>query len=201
MDSHLELWDYRRRVAAIYDSVRGGGRGEKTWSKWVSARDQLFRTHSQTPIDDTAGFKGLPYFPYDDRWRVAASFETVKGGSRGEFREVGRLDFKLLNEDQTLPVFWLESYGGGLFVPFRDLTNGTTTYGGGRYLLDTVKGADLGWEGDRVVLDFNYAYHPSCVHSDRWVCPLASPESRLDIAATAGEMLVGAGVPDDRNAS
>jgi hypothetical protein len=84
---------------------------------------------------------------------------------------------------------WLNAYGGGVFVPFRDATNGAATYGGGRYLLDTVKGADLGHNGDAMVLDFNYAYHPSCVHSLQWSCPLAPPGNTLDIEVTAGERL------------
>jgi uncharacterized protein (DUF1684 family) len=72
-------------------------------------------------------------------------------------------------------------------VPLRDATAGTTTYGAGRYLLDTVKGADLGMEGDRLVLDFNFAYNPSCAYDPRWVCPLAPPPNRLDVAIEAGE--------------
>ena len=67
MDSHLELWDYRRRVAAIYGAVRIGGAGEETWSRWTAARDHLFSTHPQTPIDNPATFEGLAYYPYDER--------------------------------------------------------------------------------------------------------------------------------------
>jgi uncharacterized protein (DUF1684 family) len=76
-----------------------------------------------------------------------------------------------------------------VFLPFRDATSGRTTYGGGRYLLDTAKGADLGTAGTRVVLDFNFAYHPSCVHSAQWSCPLAPPENHLPVAIEAGERL------------
>jgi uncharacterized protein (DUF1684 family) len=85
--------------------------------------------------------------------------------------------------------YWLEAYGGGVLVPFCDLTKGNETYGGGRYLLDFAKGADLGSNGDEVIVDFNYAYHPSCVHSDRWSCPLAPAENRLPVAVSAGERL------------
>ncbi len=84
---------------------------------------------------------------------------------------------------------WLDAYGGGVFLPFRDATNGRSTYGGGRYLLDTVKGADLGHEADQIVLDFNYSYHQSCVYSERWSCPLAPPANRLTFAVEAGERL------------
>jgi uncharacterized protein (DUF1684 family) len=89
----------------------------------------------------------------------------------------------------TLDVFWLDAYGGGVFLPFRDATAGGTTYGGGRYLLDTAKGADLGSDPDgRLILDFNFAYHPSCHYSPRWSCPLAPPGNRLTAAITVGEL-------------
>jgi len=84
-----------------------------------------------------------------------------------------------------------QCYAGGLFVPFKDATSGHETYGGGRYLLDTIKSADLGSDAatGTVVLDFNYAYHPSCTYDPRWVCPLAPPDSRLTIPIRAGERL------------
>jgi uncharacterized protein len=88
---------------------------------------------------------------------------------------------------QELELFWLEAYGGGLFLPFRDATSGDSTYGAGRYLLDTVKGADLGSEGGRLVLDFNFAYNPSCAYDPKWVCPLSPPANRLAVAVQAGE--------------
>jgi uncharacterized protein (DUF1684 family) len=74
-------------------------------------------------------------------------------------------------------------------LPFRDATSGRDTYGGGRYLLDTVKGADLGHEVDEIILDFNYAYHPSCVHDSRWSCPLAPHENWMEVEVRAGERL------------
>ena len=86
-----------------------------------------------------------------------------------------------------LALFWLDAYGGGVFLPFADATRGRETYGGGRYLLDTVKGADLGEEDGRLVLDFNFAYNPSCSYDPRWVCPLSPPENRLPVAVRAGE--------------
>jgi uncharacterized protein (DUF1684 family) len=92
-------------------------------------------------------------------------------------------------------VFWMAGYSGGIFIPFRDATNGTETYGAGRYLVDAAKGADLGaapgphpssWA---LVLDFNFATQPSCAFDPRWACPLAPPENRLDRDIRAGERL------------
>jgi uncharacterized protein (DUF1684 family) len=196
----LDLLDYRRRVAAMYGDVRAGGAGAPTWSRWRTARDELFAEHPQSALSPDAreGFAGLRYFPYDPAWRFEATVEPRDGGDlpvghsgAGEtsFRRVGLIRLTVAGEEVQLTVFWLAGYGGGVFLPFRDATSGTDTYGGGRYLLDTVKGADLGSGDGRLVLDFNYAYHPSCVHDNRWSCPLAPPENRLALEVRAGERL------------
>ena len=93
----------------------------------------------------------------------------------------------------TLDLFWLDAYAGGLFVPFRDETSGTESYGGARYLLDTVKGADLGTADRRLVLDFNFAYNPSCAYNPKWVCPLSPPANTLPVPIRAGERLSSSG--------
>jgi hypothetical protein len=190
MSQTLGLWDYRRQVDAIYARVRAGD-GERVWNDWRRSRDDLFATHSQTPIDDVSAFSGLDYFPYDPAWRTTGRFVASDETPWGDFVRIGHLEFAVMGREATLPMFWLDTYGGGVFVPFGDLTNGSATYGGGRYLLDSVKGADLGHHGDQVVLDFNYAYHPSCVHSPRWACPLAPADARLGFEVTAGERLIG----------
>ncbi len=96
------------------------------------------------------------------------------------FARVGRIVLPGLG---GLDVWSLRSYGGGLFLPVKDALAGDRTYGGGRYLLDTVKGADLGTSHDgTLVVDLNFAYNPSCAYDPAWTCPLP----------TAGNVLVGA---------
>ena len=194
---NLDLWDYRRQVSDIYARVRAG-QGREAWERWREARDDLFAHHPQTPVEDTKRFSGLRYFPYDPAWRAIGTFVSEEGktldvghSGRGttSFRRLGTVEFDVAGRSGRFGLYWLTGYGGGVFLPFRDATNGEETYGGGRYLLDAAKGADLGHEGESIVLDFNYAYHPSCVHSSRWSCPLAPPENRLDFPVTAGEML------------
>lgn len=186
---HLDLWDYRRRVAALYDTVRDMGVGPESHRIWRKGRDDLFATHPQSPIEPGDEFDGLPYYPYDDAYQVNATYIAETEKKWGEFSRVGRVEFTVIGQDVSLPVFWLDAYGGGVFVPFGDTTNGSDTYGGGRYIIDTVKGADLGHTGPAVMLDFNFAYHPSCVHSVRWACPLAPSTSKLNLAVEAGERL------------
>lgn len=200
MTQTLELLDFRRQVADLYRQVRMGNGSEETWEAWRVSRDHLFTTHPQSAIEDQSKFSGLPFFEFDPNWRTVGRFvaddETAavvdhSGAGTTTFRKVGNVEFELFGQTRSLEVLWLDAYGGGAFIPFRDQTNGHSTYGGGRYLIDTVKGADLGQTETGLILDFNYAYHPSCVHSDRWSCPLAPVANRLDIEVRAGEQLVG----------
>jgi uncharacterized protein len=197
---YLELLDWRRRTSELFAELRQRDASPETLSWFRNAKDDLFRSHPQSPIPATerSTFPGLEYWPFDAAVRVTASFEPIAGdppssiGQEVTFVRIGTLRFTLYDEPRTLAAFWIEGYAGGLFVPFRDATAGTETYGAGRYLLDTIKSADFGsdYQQGTVVLDFNYAYHPSCAYDPRWVCPLAPPDSRLAVAVRAGERLI-----------
>jgi uncharacterized protein (DUF1684 family) len=115
----------------------------------------------------------------------------ISTGGEEAFTRIGRLSIPFPTGPRWLGAYWMAGYAGGLFVPFRDATNGAETYGAGRYLLDTAKSADLGAGAapNSVVLDFNFAFHPSCAFDPKWSCPLAPPENRLDIRIEAGERL------------
>jgi len=106
------------------------------------------------------------------------------------FTRVARVEFAVNGIGHALALYWLEGYGGGLWLPFGDSTNGTSTYGGGRYLYDTIKGADLGASTTELVLDFNFAYNPSCTYDERWSCPLPPAENRLPLEIAAGERVI-----------
>ena len=196
----LELLDWKRRVFSLYAEVRGSADPEGAWRRWRAERNALFRSHPQSPFpaDERDGFPGVPYFDYDPAFRVLG--EVVRGddelrdvgASGGEtvrFRRFGSVRFELGGGPRKLAVYWLESYGGGVFLPFADATSGRHTYGGGRYVLDTVKGADLGEADGRLVLDFNFAYNPSCAYAPHWICPLSPPENRLAVEVLAGERI------------
>lgn len=115
----------------------------------------------------------------------------ISTGREEAFTRIGRVAVPFPEGARSLGLYWMAGYAGGLFLPFRDVTNGRETYGAGRYLLDTAKSADLG-PGvalGSLILDFNFAFHPSCAFDPRWSCPLAPPENRLDIRIEAGERL------------
>ncbi len=120
-----------------------------------------------------------------------AARETREIATSGEhpfsFTRFARAVFSLQGREDGLDLYWLDGYGGGVYLCFADATSGRETYGAGRYLLDTVKGSDLGTEAGRLVLDFNFAYNPSCSYDPRWVCPLAPPGNRMSAAVRAGE--------------
>jgi uncharacterized protein (DUF1684 family) len=195
----LELVDWRRRVFEMYRRVRLAPDPAAAWVEWRETRNELFRSHPQSPIPpgDRASFRGLSYFDYDPSFRVLAQLESVEPDTWSFDASEGtlildcaaRASFTLLEQPLSLNLYWFRSYGGGLFLSFRDGTSGRQTYGGCRYLLDTVKGADLGEAGGRLVLDFNFAYQPSCAYDPRWVCPLAPPSNRLIMEIRAGERL------------
>ncbi|TME97304.1 MAG: DUF1684 domain-containing protein [Chloroflexi bacterium] len=196
--AYLELLDWRRRVSELFAALRQREPTADTLQWFRAQKDALFRDHPQSPIPpgDRPSFPGLPYWSFDPQARVTAHFteqeeESPPAAAEVAFKRIGRLDFSYQGQQLSLGAFWIEGYAGGLFVPFKDGTSGHESYGGGRYLLDTIKSADLGSDArsDTVVLDFNYAYHPSCTYDPRWVCPLAPPDSRLAIPIRAGERL------------
>lgn len=203
MSEHLDLADWRRRVAALYEAMRRDKRAAPLrLVHFRAGKDRLFAEHPSSPIREAArrDFRGLAYWRHDPALRITAplvpdpdapplAVPRSGEGAAMPFARIGWADFSVGGVDCRLAVYWLNEYAGGLFIPFRDATSGRETYGGGRYLWDSAKGADLGSDGDSLVLDFNYAYHPSCVYDSQWSCPLAPQENWLAVPIEAGERL------------
>jgi uncharacterized protein (DUF1684 family) len=195
----ISLAGWRRTVAELYAAVRESDDPAQAWEDFVDGRNELFKEHTQTPLlaEQRRNFRGLSYFEYDPAMRAMGRVKydvepevfRVELGDDGlfQFQRVASLHFRLLDRPLQLTLFWILGYGGGLFLPFRDATSGSATYGGGRYLYDTIKGADLGAYWSSIVLDFNFAYNPSCAYDAGWSCPLAPQENTLAVAVKAGE--------------
>ncbi|MGH3147863.1 MAG: DUF1684 domain-containing protein [Rubrobacter sp.] len=203
---YQELLDYRRSVSSMYARARGDAPDAPTdpaarHERFRQERDDLFRRHPQSPLSEEAKgrFGGLGYFEYEPSLRFVLPVEyDVEPGTLDvrlqddgplRLRRFGKVRFRVGEEDLALSLFWVSGYGGGVLLPFKDGTSGTRTYGGGRYLLDTIKNADLGTEGGNLVIDFNYSYNPSCAYDPRWHCPLAPAENSLPVEIDAGERL------------
>jgi len=194
---HLAHW--RRQVAEHYAAVRAARDPAAASAIFRRERDTLFREHPESPIaeGERAAWPGIAWYAYDPAWRVLGTLEPAESRVSIEIPLVadgllrctcfGHVRFTVHGMTADLALYWVEGYGGGVWLPFADATNGTATYGGGRYLYDTIKGADLGASDPEIVLDFNYAYNPSCAYDERWSCPLAPRENRLPFAVAAGE--------------
>jgi uncharacterized protein len=202
----LSLADWRRTIATLYADVRAMSQTDP-----AIALERLFREHPQSPVPAAArGAFEARHFDHDPSLRFHATLEPApppgpnalplalpnSGSDMLSFSRIGRVRLPFPDGERILSVFWMAGYAGGVFIPFRDATNGTETYAAGRYLVDGAKGADLGatpgadpgeWA---LILDFNFATQPSCAFDPRWACPLAPPENRLDLAIRAGERLV-----------
>ncbi len=199
----LTLVHWRRSVAELYARVRadGGADPRAAATAFRTARDGLFGTHPDSPVPPArrAAWTGAGWFAYDPAWRVEGTFEPAPAVTAFEIplaadgllrcARIGTVRFSIGSTPARLALYWLAGYGGGLWLPFADATNRATTYGGGRYLYDTIKGADLGATATAFALDFNFAYNPSCAYDDRWSCPLSPAENRLPFAVEAGEQL------------
>jgi len=198
----LDVADWRRRVFALYAEVRDSRDLPAAHDLWRRTRDELFAEHPSSPLlpEDRADFTGLPTRPYEPGWRFELPLLAapdaqldVETGTDGivPFERIGLVDVPGVG---TLDVWRLTSYGGGIFVPVKDALAGKHggTYGGGRYLLDTIKGADLGRGGADLVLDFNFAYNPSCAYDPAWACPLAPAGNTVMVDIPVGERYFGA---------
>jgi uncharacterized protein (DUF1684 family) len=200
----LQLADWRRRVFGLYAGVRQLSAHDPAAGHelWKSGRDELFAGHPQSPLlpDDRANFTGLTVARYDPDWRfeleVRRPEEPVKlvidSATDGAipFSLVGTVRLPYVG---TLDLWRVSGYAGGLFLPVKDGLAGAPggTYGGGRYVLDTMKGADLGGGAgdDAIVVDFNFAYNPSCAYDPSWSCPLAQAGNTLTAEVPVGERM------------
>jgi len=198
----LEVADWRRQITALYARVREATDLFAAHDEWRRGRDELFARHPASPLlpHDREAFTGLPVRPYDLDWRFelpvidsAPARIEVETGTDGivPFERIGAVEVPGVG---SLDVWRLASYGGGLFVPVRDGLASTSTYGGGRYVLDTIKGADLGSGAspNSIIIDFNFAYNPSCAYDPAWACPLAPAGNTTAVDIPVGERYFGA---------
>ncbi len=199
----LQLTDWRRTISQAYKEIREVNQDpqqlHKQWFKFRATKDKLYWHHPMTPLmkAQQENIWSTPFYDYDPGYSVWGTFNTnvetytleteLAADGKFSYTRVAEIAFELKGKPLKLNMYWIDGYGGALYLPFGDLTNGKTTYGGGRYLYDAIKGADLGSRGDQILLDFNFAYNPSCAYNHLWSCPLPPAENKLSIGIEAGE--------------
>ncbi len=197
----LSLLDWRRKISNIYSDVRSKTNLENAWQEWLRKRKNLFYFHRESPISHlNKNNEIINFYPYNQKFLFFVNLKKIINSNTIElhigkdgkarifpyYRTVG-LKKSLFTE---LIIYKFEGYAGGLFLPFKDLgcLNNENHYEGGRYLIDTMKGADLGVNKDnKLMLDFNFSYNPSCAYNNSWVCPILNNKNFVKIFIDAGE--------------
>jgi hypothetical protein len=160
--------------------------------------NEYFRTHPRSPLDsvDRAVFTSLLYYPVQENFKVPVKFKRTYFGKTflmktstdrlPEYKVYGTLTFEMEGEKQMLTIYQSialrskDGYRDYLFCPFKDLTSGETTYGGGRYL--DLRKSNL----KKGTLDFNLAYNPYCAYNYKYSCPIPPKENHLKVKIEAG---------------
>ncbi|MBO9637861.1 MAG: DUF1684 domain-containing protein [Siphonobacter aquaeclarae] len=181
-------------AATLIYSLTGGKKSSfsDTLRKERQEKDEMFRTSADSPFPDKKDFRALNYFDPDSTFEVYAKIRETEGsktftvamtgGQTETYTLYGEATFELKGKNCRLLVFHSPDKGA-LFIPFRDESNKTASYGGGRYL-DVEESAIT---GGHVTIDFNRAYNPYCAYSPEYTCPVPPKENTLPLAVTAGE--------------
>lgn len=177
-----------------------GGQSDEDYARIIQKdredKDHFMKTASASPfVEDVTDYKGLNYFPANQKYRVSADLEEIDSkkvivlstsdGKEARYLEYAHALFKLDDTENKILILEVMEPGperGKLFLSFADATSGNETYGAGRYLdIKKVPGSSA------ITLDFNLAYNPYCAYSDRFSCPFPPKENVLNVAIPVGE--------------
>lgn len=187
----------------IFLALPLGAQSGKAYSKSILLHRKHYKKEflkeGRSPLDKK-GVKKLRFFPPDENYRLDCTFEPTPdaepfdmatySGITKPYVQYGIATFELNGQKRQLAIYQslqlrqMPAYRDYLFIPFKDPTNGESTYGGGRYM--DIQTGDI--QDGRLILDFNKAYNPYCAYSDGYNCPIPPDENHLDIPIEAGEM-------------
>ena len=172
----------------------------KACKAFVLEQDRHFLNKDESPLrkKERRAFKGHSFYPINMDYCVMAKFERIELGdtvimitssnTEKVYTEYAVLKFEIMGSPFELTVFQnvklskMDEYKDYLFIPFKDLTSGKGSYGGGRYLDIMIP------EGDKIVLNFNMAYNPYCAYTSGYYCPIPPKKNTLDVEIMAGAM-------------
>lgn len=146
--------------------------------------------------EDLKQFNALNFFPINTKYRVNAQLELVEDSKPFTMKTTtdrlpiyklyGIAHFEIDGKPHKLEIYQSQQlildplYKDYLFLPYTDLTNGTESYGGGRYIdLEAPK-------GNEIVIDFNQSYNPYCAYNKKYSCPIPPEANHLDVRIEAG---------------
>jgi uncharacterized protein len=174
---------------------------ESEIKKFQNELNAEYLNPKETPLrgDNFKNFRQHPFFPIDLKYRVTAKFTKMQNaepfdlptssGKTKSYREYGKATFELDGQSYTLTLYQSldlikqKKYRDYLFLPFRDMTNGKETYGGGKYMDLKIP------KGNTIILDFNTSYQPYCAYNAYdYNCPVVPEENRLPVEIRAGVM-------------
>ena len=183
-------------VLLIFTSCESQKRPIKSQSEFQNQQNSFFKDASKSPLKskDLKAFDGLDFFPIDSTFVVEAQLKRTPNTPFFDMktttnrvtqeRVFGVLSFTINNESYNLNVYQSAPDSDAeldyLFLPFLDATNGTETYGGGRYIDLTIP------EGNQIAVDFNTSYNPYCAYNEKFSCPIVPIENYLPLKMNAG---------------
>ena len=171
---------------------------EKEVLEYQKELNESYLNPETTPLkeDELKDFKGLNFYPYNEKFVIKATLERLKnqpvfkmptsGKNQPNYKRYGILHFTINDQKfqlevyQNLDLIKMKGYNKHLFLPFIDETSGNETYGAGRYLDIEIP------DGNEILLDFNKAYHPYCAYTIGYSCPITPDVNFLKTEILAG---------------
>jgi uncharacterized protein len=176
-------------IGIVFYSLQGSIEDFKTTTQKARTKYEAdILNETDSPIKDQANFKGFKYFEANEKFVVSADYQEVSSNeliamtdsTKGEIKKTAELSFELEGKKIKLGIF---DEGEIFILPFRDLTSGKSTYGGGRYI--NIQKNEI--KDGKVELDFNKAHNFYCAYNETFVCPIPPKDNSIEIAIEAGE--------------
>ena len=167
---------------------------ENSVIQFLALKNENFNNTQSSPLTNTERnlFKGLSYFEVNPDYKITAKLKKetypkyirlFKDDKVEEIHQLtGKVEFVFNNKTVKLSVFTsLNQAPNKLFIPFKDLSNGISTYAGGKYIEAEIL------NDTTCTIDFNFSYHPFCAYNEKYTCPIPPIENFINDSILAGE--------------
>ena len=166
--------------------------------EWQKSQNEKFKDTEKSPLTEKGleKFDHLEFFDYNSKYVIKAKLTYTPFSSPfkmktttdrlPEYKKFAIASFELdgvkceLSLYQNTELITKKGYENYLFIPYNDLTNGSGSYGGGRYI-DVEKSGS-----DDIIINFNKSYNPYCAYNPKYSCPIPPRENTLNVKIKAG---------------